>query len=85
MVSRWSAKAALKVSAKGVESRKRSLGGDVDDVFLGFSPDFGVRMAVLLDLAAYGKETWKMSENKVVHHKTHYRKLLPQLQCSMRH
>ena len=42
MVSRWSAKAALKVPAKGVESRKRPLGVDVDDVFLGFSPDLGV-------------------------------------------
>jgi hypothetical protein len=41
--------------------------------FLGFLPILGVLPAALQDLAAYGKETCKMSENKVVHHKRHYR------------
>jgi hypothetical protein len=43
MVSRWSAKAALMVAAKGVETRKRPRGGDVDDDFSGSSPRLGVR------------------------------------------
>ena len=42
---------------------------NVVDDFPGFSPDLRVRMAVFQDLGAYGKETCKMSENKVVHHK----------------
>jgi hypothetical protein len=36
-----SPKSALMVPAKSVETRKRPVGGDVDDVFLGSSPRLG--------------------------------------------
>ena len=51
-------------------------GNDDDDEFSGFSPDWRARIAVFRDLGAYGKETCKMSENKVVHHNRHWTKPL---------
>ena len=64
MVSRWSAKAAFMVTSQ----RRRNqgtppLGADVDDGFLGWPNAWGGGTPVFRDLDAYGKETWKMSEN----------------------
>jgi hypothetical protein len=62
---------------KEVEARKRPKETSSSTISQVFPQILGVRMAVFLDLGAYGKETWRMSENKVVHHNGHYRKLLP--------
>jgi hypothetical protein len=62
---------------KKVEARNDPQGNVDDDDFWVFSPIWGGGLpAVFRDLGSYGKETYKMSENKVVHHETHYRKLL---------
>ncbi len=64
------------VPAKGVETRKRPLGA-TSTTFPGLFPTLGVgARRFSKDIGAYGKEECKMSENQVVHHKTHYRKLL---------
>ena len=42
-------------------------------------------MPVFRDLGAYGKEACKMTKNKVVHHKRHYRKLLAWFECPIGH
>jgi hypothetical protein len=71
-------------TTKEVEAGKRPLGNVDDDDFWVF-PDFGVLPAAFRDLGAYGKESCKMSKNKVVHHKTHYRKLLTWFECLIGH
>ena len=64
------------VPPKEVEARKRSRQETSTTTISGFSLDFGVRLAAFRDLGAYGKETCKMSKNKVVHHNEPYRQLL---------
>jgi hypothetical protein len=54
--------------------------------FFGVFPRFcGLLAAAFRDLGAYGKESWEMSENKVVHHNGHYRKLLTWFECLIGH
>jgi hypothetical protein len=65
------------VAAKGVEAKETTRKETSTTTISVFSLDSGGLPAAFLDLGAYGNETWKMSENKVVHHNRHYRKLLP--------
>ena len=61
------------VATKEVEARKRPARKRRRRRFLGFSRILGILAAAFLDLGIYGKETCKMSENKVVRHNRHYR------------
>ena len=75
--------------AHGTSQRRGNLemplGADIDDVFLVFPHAWGGGTAVFRDLGAYGKESCRMSKNKVVHHKGHYRKLLQWFECPIGH
>jgi hypothetical protein len=70
---------------KEVEARKRPKETSSSTISQVSPQILGVRLAVFRVLGAYGKERYKMSENKAVHHKTHFRKLLAWLECPIGH
>ena len=74
MVSRGRPKAGLIGTSPRRGEQETPLGGDVDDVFWVLPREWGE--AGVPGFRGIRKEECKMSENKVVHHKTHYRKLL---------